>query len=290
MKRQTQGGLATTAKLLQSIDTVASGGEGLEASPPDAAVSMDGIGLAVVASPPSVCLFIEKGRSQHLGHIAFDEEAERGEVELMQGELCLFYSGVYSNECVLSFFIFQRLGCNGGICARDYCQFPTGWSHWVGQFQHPPLANIGIEAYRVDSRLDGATCRKHSNDTRILPWSVSPSTGNGDPASMLLGPQGMVLLSVGSTPLVVPYGLERHKTTNRQTFKSSDVLEVHEVLAYGRIEERWAGNDGRTEMEVLVGVGILMNSQDSFGLINWSGLNLLAPRRKNEEKMGVLEM
>ncbi|KAF8507642.1 hypothetical protein BU17DRAFT_71100 [Hysterangium stoloniferum] len=54
----------------------------------------------------------------------------------------------------------------------------------------------------------------------------------------------------------------------------------------------WARNDSRTEMGVPVGAGILMDSQDNFGLINWSGPNLLAPRRilrqqENKEKWGA---
>ncbi|KAF8528484.1 hypothetical protein BU17DRAFT_61149 [Hysterangium stoloniferum] len=75
-----------------------------------------------------------------------------------------------------------------GICARDYSQFPTGWPcNQVGQFRHPPLANIGVEAYRADSGLDGAP----AESIQMIPASylgayqlVRVNLANGDPASM----------------------------------------------------------------------------------------------------------
>ncbi|KAF8522633.1 hypothetical protein BU17DRAFT_64322 [Hysterangium stoloniferum] len=200
MKRQTKGELAAIAKPMAStsIDTAASDGDGLEAS------------IWAPGNQP-----VEEQADLPASH-STKRRKEQG------APLFTFLPQfTYSLSCSCVCF---RLGCNGasvqGITANSRLVGPITR---VGHFRHPPLANIGV----LPSGLEAgwSTCRKHSNDTRILPWSVSASTGQsgkGRPcidvtynyaliltSSYLKRPQGTVLLSGGSTPLVVPYGLEK---------------------------------------------------------------------------------
>ncbi|KAF8522618.1 hypothetical protein BU17DRAFT_64308 [Hysterangium stoloniferum] len=160
MKRQTKEELVATAKPMAStsIDTAASDGDGLEAS---------------IWAP---------------GNQPVEEQADLPASHSTKRRKAVSVSGVYSNECVLSFFVFQRLGCNGasvqGITANSRLVGPITR---VGHFRHPPLANIGVEAYRADSRLDGAP----AESIQTIPASylgayqlVRVNPAKGDPASM----------------------------------------------------------------------------------------------------------
>ncbi|KAF8521764.1 hypothetical protein BU17DRAFT_64750 [Hysterangium stoloniferum] len=156
MKKQTKRELAATAKPRSSIDTAASG-EGSEASmwaPGNQAVEFD--------------------TQEEIDDLwsAFHSMKKQ-----TKGELAPTAKPRSSIDTAASAAWVQW-----GIRARDYCQFPTGWScNQVGQFRHPPLANIGVEAYRADSRLDGAPAESIQTipgcQDWLLTWILQSSLG-----------------------------------------------------------------------------------------------------------------
>ncbi|KAF8525510.1 hypothetical protein BU17DRAFT_62661 [Hysterangium stoloniferum] len=169
---------ATTATTdhIPPTDITASGGEGSEASmwaPGNQAVEFD-----TQEEIDDLWSAFHSMKKQTKGELAATAKP-RSSIDTAASVLAL----VFENKlCLFSAWV------QWGIRARDYCQFPTGWScNQVGQFRHPPLANIGVEAYRADSRLDGAP----AESIQTIPVSylgayqlVRVNPANGDPASM----------------------------------------------------------------------------------------------------------
>ncbi|KAF8521760.1 hypothetical protein BU17DRAFT_64747 [Hysterangium stoloniferum] len=186
----TPSATATTADHIPPTDITASGGEGSEASmwaPGNQAVEFD-----TQEEIDDLWSAFHSMKKQTKGELAatakprssIDTAAsgEGSEASMWARETRL-WSLTHRKKLMTSAAWVQW-----GIRARDYCQFPTGWScNQVGQFRHPPLANIGVEAYRADSRLDGAP----AESIQTIPASylgvyqlVRVNPANGDPASM----------------------------------------------------------------------------------------------------------
>ncbi|KAF8510820.1 hypothetical protein BU17DRAFT_69913 [Hysterangium stoloniferum] len=199
MKRRTKEELAATAKPMASpsIDTSASGGEGLEASiwapgnqPVEYpakeeqadiwgafhAMKRQTKGELAAIAKPMASTSIDTAASDGEGLEASIWAPGNRPVE-EQADLPASHSTKRRKAVSVS-----GLGAMGHPC-KGLLLIPD----WLGHFRHPPLANIGVEAYRADSRLDGAP----AESIQTIPASylgayqlVRVNPAKGDPASM----------------------------------------------------------------------------------------------------------
>ncbi|KAF8508812.1 hypothetical protein BU17DRAFT_70681 [Hysterangium stoloniferum] len=185
MKRQTKGELAAIAKPMAStsIDTAASDGEGLEAS------------IWAPGNQPVECPTKEEQADIWATFHAMKRQTKEELVATAKPMASTSIDTAASDGDGLEASIWAP----GNQPVEEQADLPASHSTKrrkavsvspvtrVGHFRHPPLANIGVEAYRADSRLDGAP----AESIQTIPASylgayqlVRVNPAKGDPALM----------------------------------------------------------------------------------------------------------